>query len=214
MRKGRSMSVPYARRIRERAERTVGGEARGEGGDAKCPGSGRGTAREGEAGVAEGAAGGGTRGRGGSCREGGTRRRGRGGKRSAESAAGDRHGDPVEAGTGGAEGPAREVRRSRDRRRRADGRGSAGEGRAGTSEQRGGKGQARGEREGAGAAGDAQDVWRAGQRARGLPRPWDVARGNRGAVARPRHPLMGTARAAPTTLVSVPACRFEPRWAP
>ena len=84
--------------------------------------------------------------------------------------------------------------------------------REGSGARRGGRDQARGEREGAGTAGDAQDVWRAGQRARGLPRPWDVARGNRGAVARPRHPLMGTARAAPTTLVSVPACRFEPRW--
>ena len=103
-----------------------------------------------------------------------------------------RHGRSGEAGTG------------------ADSTGSAGEGQAGTSEQRGGKGQARGEREGAGAAGDAQDVWRAGQRARGLPRPWDVARGNRRAAARPRHVMMGTARAL---LAMMPACRFEPRWA-
>ena len=84
--------------------------------------------------------------------------------------------------------------------------------REGSGARRGGRDQARGEREGAGTAGDAQDVWRAGQRARGLPRPWDVARGNRGAVARPRHPLMGTARALLTMLVSMPACRFEPRW--
>ena len=84
--------------------------------------------------------------------------------------------------------------------------------REGSGVRRGGRDQARGEREGAGTAGDAQDVWRAGQQARGLPRPWDVARGNRGAVARPRHPLMGTARALLTMLVSMPACHFEPRW--
>ena len=83
--------------------------------------------------------------------------------------------------------------------------------REGSGARRGGRDQACGEREGAGTVGDAQDVWRAGQRARGLPRPWDVARGNRRAAARPRHVMMGTARTLLTMLVSMLACRFEPR---
>ena len=61
-------------------------------------------------------------------------------------------------------------------------------------------------------AGNAQDVWQAGQQGQGLLRLWDVARGNWGMVVRLCYTLMGTVRALLTILVSMLACHFEPCW--